>query len=122
MGTGQDAVHAVFDPVIERCVMVGMCQPGLSAAGTVLKRIAQRGSNPLRLAIGGAIARPGTVFVGAPVRPAGPTGRQASFQPTGLASFAAIAASGQILADPSLVSGAPDNEREPAPRSAGPAP
>ena len=75
IGTGQDAVHAVFDRVIERCVMVGMRQPGLSASGTVLKRIAWRESNPLRLAIGGVITRPGTVRVGAPVRPAGLTDR-----------------------------------------------
>ncbi len=75
IGTGPDAVYAVFDRVIERCVMVGMRQPGLSASGTVLKRIAQRESNPLCLAIGGAITRPGTVRVGAPVRPAGLTDR-----------------------------------------------
>jgi uncharacterized protein YcbX len=75
IGNGPDAVHAVFDRIIERCVMVGMRQPGLSASGTVLKRIAQRESNPLRLAVGGAITRPGTVRVGAPVRPAGLTDR-----------------------------------------------
>jgi uncharacterized protein len=71
IGTGPGAVHAVFDRVIERCVMVGMRQPGLAASGTVLKRIARRESNPLRLAIGGVITRPGTVRTGAPVRPAG---------------------------------------------------
>jgi uncharacterized protein len=67
IGTGPDAVHAVFDRVIERCVMVGMRQPGLAASGQVLQRIAQREGNPLRLSIGGLITRPGTVRVGAPV-------------------------------------------------------
>jgi uncharacterized protein YcbX len=70
IGAGQDAVHAVFDRVLVRCVMVGMRQPGLAASGAVLKRIAQREVNPLRLAIGGLITRPGTVRVGAPIQPA----------------------------------------------------
>lgn len=67
IGAGRDAVHAVFDRVIERCVMVGMHQPGLPAAGGVLKSIAQRADNPLRLAIGGHITRPGMLRIGAPV-------------------------------------------------------
>jgi len=67
IGTGPEAVHAMFDRVIERCVMVSMHQPGLPAAGSVLKRIAQRDDNPLRLAIGGHITRPGMVCTGAPI-------------------------------------------------------
>jgi uncharacterized protein YcbX len=69
MGTGPDAAHAVFDRVLERCVMVGMRQPGLEASGQVLHCVAQREDNPLRLAIGGVITRPGTLRVGAPVLP-----------------------------------------------------
>jgi hypothetical protein len=73
IGTGQDAVHAVFDRVLERCVMVGMRQPGLAGSGRVLRCIAQREDNPLRMAIGGVITRPGTVRTGAPVLvPPGP--------------------------------------------------
>jgi MOSC domain-containing protein len=64
VGSGEDAVAVVFDRVLERCVMVGMAQPGLSESGAVLKRIGTRDDNALCLAIGGSVARPGTVRVG----------------------------------------------------------
>ncbi len=71
IGTGPAAVQAVFDRVLERCVMVGMSQPGLTASSDVLKRIAERVERPLCLAIGGQIIGAGTVRVGDPVQ-AGP--------------------------------------------------
>jgi MOSC domain-containing protein len=67
IGAGEDAVTAVFDRVLERCVMVGMAQPGLSASGAVLRRIAQRGDRPVCLALGGHVLRTGTVRTGDPV-------------------------------------------------------
>jgi uncharacterized protein len=67
LGCGQDAVAAVFDRVLERCVMVGMAQPGLSESGAVLKRVGKREENSLCLAIGGNITRRGTVRAGDPV-------------------------------------------------------
>jgi uncharacterized protein YcbX len=63
-GTGDDAVHAVFDRVLQRCVMVGMAQPGLSESGAVLKRLGLREDHPVCLALGGLVARTGTVRVG----------------------------------------------------------
>ncbi len=68
IGSGKDAVETVFDRVLQRCVMVGMRQPGLSESGAVLKRIAEREANPLCLALGGLVARPGRVMVGDPVQ------------------------------------------------------
>lgn len=73
IGTGPAAVHAVFDRVLERCVMVGMSQPGLTRSSDVLKHIAGRLERPLCLAIGGQITGAGTVRVGDPVL-AGPPG------------------------------------------------
>jgi uncharacterized protein YcbX len=67
IGSGNDAVTAVFDRVLQRCVMVGMAQPGLTDSGAVLRRIGQRGDNPLCLALGGHISRQGTVRTGDPV-------------------------------------------------------
>lgn len=67
IGSGHGAACVVFDRVLERCVMVGMRQPGLPASSRVLKRIARRDDNPLRLAIGGHISGAGTVRVGDPV-------------------------------------------------------
>jgi uncharacterized protein YcbX len=64
IGSGKDAVEVVFDRVLQRCVMVGMRQPGLGESGAVLKRIAERDTNPLRLALGGLVTRPGGVMVG----------------------------------------------------------
>ena len=64
IGAGEDAVTAVFDRVLDRCVMVGMAQPGLTASAAVLRRIARRDDNPLCLALGGYIARMGTVRAG----------------------------------------------------------
>ena len=66
IGTGPEAVHEVFDRVIEGCVMVGMRQPGLAGSGRELKRIAQRQDNPLCLAIGGRITRPGRYALAPP--------------------------------------------------------
>ena len=63
-GTGDDAVQAVFDRVLQRCVMVGMAQPGLSESGAVLKRLGLREDHPVCLALGGLVARTGTVRVG----------------------------------------------------------
>jgi hypothetical protein len=63
-GTGDDAVHAVFDRVLQRCVMVGMAQPGLSESGAVLKHLGLREDHPVCLALGGLVARTGTVRVG----------------------------------------------------------
>jgi MOSC domain-containing protein len=68
IGTGQDAVHAVFDRVMQRCVMVGMAQPGLPESGDVLKCIGEREDHPLCLALGGTITRPGVIRAGDPVR------------------------------------------------------
>jgi uncharacterized protein len=64
IGTGPNALAAVFDRVLERCVMVGMAQPGLTESGGVLKRLGQRDDRPLCLALGGHIAGDGTVRVG----------------------------------------------------------
>ncbi len=61
--------EAVFEVVVPRCVMVGMAQPGLARSNAVLKRIAARTDNPLGMAIGGQVTRPGTITVGDPVRP-----------------------------------------------------
>jgi uncharacterized protein len=58
------SVEAVFDRVFMRCVMVGMAQPGLGESADVLKRIADRQDNPVCMAIGGHIRRPGTLKVG----------------------------------------------------------
>lgn len=61
--------EATFEMILPRCVMVGMEQPGLASSNTVLKRIAARTDNPLGMAIGGQVTRPGTITVGDPVRP-----------------------------------------------------
>ncbi len=60
---------AVFEVILPRCVMVGMAQPGLARSNAVLKRIAARTDNPLGMAIGGQVTKPGTISVGDPVRP-----------------------------------------------------
>lgn len=62
--------EAVFEVILPRCVMVGMAQPGLARSSAVLKRIAARTDNPLGMAVGGQVTRPGTISVGDPVRPA----------------------------------------------------
>jgi uncharacterized protein len=64
LGTGEDAVHAAFDRVLQRCVMVGMAQPGLSESGEVLTRLGRRPTHPVCLALGGWIARPGVIRAG----------------------------------------------------------
>lgn len=53
-----------FDRVFERCVMVGMAQPGLPDSSLVLKRIAARPEHPVCLAVGGHVTRPGLMEVG----------------------------------------------------------
>lgn len=67
LGDGSDGAQAVFDRVLQRCVMVGMTQPGLTESGAILKRIGQRETNSLCLAIGGRITRAGNIRVGATV-------------------------------------------------------
>jgi uncharacterized protein len=61
--------EAVFEEILPRCVMVGMAQPGLTRSNAVLKRIAARTDNPLGMAIGGQVTRPGTISAGDLVRP-----------------------------------------------------
>ena len=56
------AATAIFDRVFERCVMVGMAQPGLAESGDVLRRIAEH--RAVCMAIGGHISQPGAVRVG----------------------------------------------------------
>jgi len=63
-GSGETAMRAVFDRVLQRCVMVGMAQPGLSESGEVLKRLGQRTTHPVCLALGGFVTRPGLVRAG----------------------------------------------------------
>jgi uncharacterized protein len=67
IGTGSEALTVTFDRVLQRCVMVGMKQPGLAESGQVLQRIAERPRLPLRLAIGGHITGAGTIRSGDPV-------------------------------------------------------
>jgi uncharacterized protein len=64
LGTGEDAAHAAFDRVLQRCVMVGMAQPGLPESGEVLRRLGRRTAHPVCLALGGSITRPGVVRAG----------------------------------------------------------
>jgi uncharacterized protein len=64
ISAGADSVHVSFDRVLQRCVMVGMGQPGLPPSAAVLRRIAERDTQPLCLAIGGQVLRPGTVRAG----------------------------------------------------------
>lgn len=64
LGDGADVAQVVFDRVLQRCVMVGMAQPGLTESGMILKRIAQRKTNSLCLAIGGRITGAGVIRVG----------------------------------------------------------
>jgi uncharacterized protein len=61
--------EAVFEVILPRCVMVGMAQPGLARSNAVLNRIAARTDNPLGMAVGGQVTRPGTITVGDLVRP-----------------------------------------------------
>jgi uncharacterized protein len=67
IGTGPHALAAVFDRVLERCVMVGMAQPGLAESASVLKRLGRRHDRPLCLALGGHIVGDGIVRVGDPL-------------------------------------------------------
>jgi uncharacterized protein len=61
--------EAVFEVILPRCVMVGMAQPGLARSTAVLHRIAARTDNPLGMAIGGRVTKPGAISVGDPVHP-----------------------------------------------------
>jgi uncharacterized protein YcbX len=63
------SLEAVFEFILPRCVMVGMAQPGLARSNSVLKRIAARTDNPLGMAIGGQVTKPGTISIGDQVRP-----------------------------------------------------
>lgn len=56
--------EAAFDRVLVRRMMVGMAQHDLPESGDVLKHIGQREGNPLCLAIGGQVTRPGMLRVG----------------------------------------------------------
>ncbi len=67
IGAGDDGVRAVFDRVLQRCVMVGMAQPGLAESGGVLKRLGQRTDRPVCVALGGHITGGGTLRAGATV-------------------------------------------------------
>jgi uncharacterized protein len=62
-------LEAMFEVILPRCVMVGMAQPGLARSNAVLKRISARTDNPLGMAIGGQVTKPGTIRVGDLVRP-----------------------------------------------------
>jgi uncharacterized protein len=64
IGSGEDAVHVAFDRVLQRCVMVGMAQPGLTESGEVLRRLGRRPAHPVCLALGGIITRPGVIRAG----------------------------------------------------------
>jgi uncharacterized protein YcbX len=67
IGEGDDALEAVFDRVLQRCVMVGMAQPGVAESGAVLKRLGQRDDHPVCLALGGHVVRAGLVRVNDPI-------------------------------------------------------
>lgn len=64
IGAGGEAVLAVFDRVIERCVMTSAAQGPLPPAPGMLKLLARRPGHPLRLAVGGHVTRPGLIRVG----------------------------------------------------------
>lgn len=53
-----------FDRVFQRCVMVGMAQPGLPDSSAVLRRIAARQDRPVCLAVGGHVLEPGDLTAG----------------------------------------------------------
>lgn len=61
IGTGEDAVELAFTERHQRCVMAACEQADLPEAPTMLKMLAQRPDQPLRLAIVGAATRPGIV-------------------------------------------------------------
>jgi uncharacterized protein YcbX len=67
IGTGPYAVTAVLDRVLQRCVMVGLGQPGLAGSAEILRRIAQRRERPLCLAASGHITGDGVISAGDPV-------------------------------------------------------
>jgi uncharacterized protein len=67
VGAADDAVELVFTHVLERCVMTVSEQADLPPAPGMLKLLGQRVDQPLRLAIVGAVTKPGVVRRGDPV-------------------------------------------------------
>jgi uncharacterized protein len=61
LGTGHDAVELRFTDRQQRCVMAACEQDDLPEAPGMLKMLAQRPDQPLRLAIVGTATRPGVV-------------------------------------------------------------
>jgi uncharacterized protein YcbX len=61
VGAGPDAVELEFTHVLQRCVMVVAAQADLPEADGMLRMLAQRSDQPLRLAVVGAVVRGGTV-------------------------------------------------------------
>ena len=61
VGTREDAVELVFTHVLQRCVMTTAEQPDLPEAPEMLKMLAARTDQPLRLAVVGAVTKPGVV-------------------------------------------------------------
>jgi uncharacterized protein YcbX len=72
-GAGESGVELAVDMILPRCVMTTMAQADLPDAPEVLKLVAAREDQPLRLAIVAHVARPGTVRVGDAVHLAGPS-------------------------------------------------
>jgi uncharacterized protein YcbX len=64
VGAGDDAVELVFSHVLSRCVMTCVPQDDLPPAPGMLKMLALRVGQPLRLAVVGAVARAGVVRLG----------------------------------------------------------
>jgi len=61
IGSQEDAVELEFTHVLQRCVMVVAEQADLPEASDMLKLLARRADQPLRLAVVGMVARGGTV-------------------------------------------------------------
>lgn len=61
IGPPDGGVEVLVDKVLQRCVMVGMAQDDLTDSSAVLRSIADRETNPLRLAVAGRIARGGVL-------------------------------------------------------------
>ena len=61
VGSGDNAVELVFSHVLERCVMAAAEQADLPPVPGMLKLLAQRVDQPMRLAVVGAVTRPGVI-------------------------------------------------------------
>jgi uncharacterized protein YcbX len=61
IGSGDDAVELAFTHVLQRCVMVVSEQADLPEASDLLRMLAKRADQPLRLAVVGAVAKAGVV-------------------------------------------------------------